>query len=116
MAIKQVLTIYSQKTGLDIAAETRENEAKTQHEGIVQFRFFHLQLPTDGKPESSIAEIMTVEQLTLQRELCRAELSSDSISGLVDEVVTAPNGILRTLSFLWGHLLEGVFYLSSKTK
>jgi len=49
MAIKQVLTIYSQKTGLDIAAEAKENESKSQREGIVQFRFFNLQSPTDGK-------------------------------------------------------------------
>jgi len=33
MLIKQVLKIYSQKTGLDIAPESKENESKSQREG-----------------------------------------------------------------------------------
>lgn len=49
MAIKRVLTIYSQKTGLDIIGEVKENDSKSIREGQVQLRFFHLQAPTDGK-------------------------------------------------------------------
>lgn len=49
MAGKYIHTIYSQKTGVDICAETKENETKRIRSGMVQLRFFHLQAPTDGK-------------------------------------------------------------------
>src|ERR1039457_5577721 len=49
MAGKYIHTLYSLKTGLDIIAETKENESKNLRTGMVQLRFFHLQSPTDGK-------------------------------------------------------------------
>lgn len=49
MAGKYIHTLYSQKTGLDITAEMKENEKKNVRTGMVQLRFFHLQAPTEGK-------------------------------------------------------------------
>lgn len=47
MAIKRFLALYSQKAGVEVSGEVKENGKKK--EGYVQLRFFLLESPTDTK-------------------------------------------------------------------
>ncbi len=49
MSGKYIHTLYSQKSGLDVAGVVKEVEKKNIRTGMVQLRFFHLQPPTEGK-------------------------------------------------------------------
>ena len=46
---KYIYTLYSQKSGLDIAGVVKEIEKKNIRTGMVQLRFFLLQPPAEGK-------------------------------------------------------------------
>ncbi len=49
MSGKYVHTLYSQKSGLDIAGVVKELEKKNIRTGMVQLRFFHLLPPVERK-------------------------------------------------------------------